>query len=147
MCRGSKSLFQLIRPHQRSYTIIFILFAYGFGNIDPRIGLIQLLTGKFMGKNREKIFRLKWFVCLGVQRGQRFVDHICLNIVPLSWDFTLRKEKTFLFRTHCIVDYLTISLRTCYKDQLATHLNRPLKPFLFPSSNGIGGSTGPLCAR
>ena len=108
MCRSPEGLFQIVCTDKRGTPVILILFPNRFGDIDPRIRLVHLLLCQRFGKNRIQIRRLKRLTCFRVQRQQRLVRHIGHNVIPLSRNFTLRKNKSFGFRTHFTILFIYI---------------------------------------
>ena len=101
VCRRAESLFQTVGANQRRGAIVFIHVSYGFGDMDPRIHLIHLLTCQFFGKDGEQVFCAQRLLSCRVEGRKRLVNHISLDVVPLGRDFLLSQEESFLLAHNC----------------------------------------------
>lgn len=80
---GAESLFEGIGADERCGAIVSVLLLNLLGNIDPGMGLVELLLRAFEVEDVGEILSMKWFMRLGIQRRQRLVGHLCLYVVPL----------------------------------------------------------------
>ena len=92
VCRSAQCLFKAVCTDQRSGTIVFILLAYLLWDVNPGIGLVQFLAAQFLCEYRIQVFRFQWLLSGWMDRRHRFVHHVGLDVVPLSWDLILWEE-------------------------------------------------------
>ena len=96
MCRRVQRLFERIGAYKRGRTIILVFILHLFGNVYPCVFAVQFLFGTLHTKDVGQIFRAQWFFRSGVERWQRLVLHVCLNVIPLHRKFVLLQQKSFL---------------------------------------------------
>ena len=92
---GADSLFQAVGANQRGRAVRFIEVTNFLRNVDPAVGLVELLLRCLSGENMCEVVYSDGLLCAGVQHGQRLVGHVCLDVIPLSGDLFLRKDKSF----------------------------------------------------
>ena len=68
--------------------------------MNPRIYLVHFLTSQFLCEDGEQILSFQRLFRTRVEWGHRLVDHVSLDVVPLSWNLALGQEITLLFCCH-----------------------------------------------
>ena len=97
MSRSVEGFLKGISTYERCGTVVLILLQYRFWNVYPLVCDVEFLTGTFSGKDMAKIFSGEWLMIGWIEWWQRFVRHVCLDIIPLRRDLILLENKFFLF--------------------------------------------------
>ncbi len=98
--RRAERFFQIVGPHERRAAVVFVLFAHGFGNVDPCVGLVHFLIGQRAGEDRVEILGPERLAGGGVERRHGFVGHVGRDVVPAGGDFGFGQNEAFGFRAH-----------------------------------------------
>ena len=93
--RGAECLFQSVGAHQRRAAVVFVHFAHFFGNLYPRVSLVEFLPRHLFRKDGEEVFRFHRLACGRVEQRHGFVHHVGLDVIPIAWDFVFREEVSF----------------------------------------------------
>ena len=92
--RSAESFLQTISTHQRGGAVIFVFLAHFLRNLNPAVGGVQFLTATFFGEDREQILGFERLMSGRMERGQRLVGHVGLDVVPIVRNLGFRKYIT-----------------------------------------------------
>ena len=94
---SSKSLFQSIRTDKRRTSVISVTLKNRLGDINPPVCHIEFLHGTFTAEQPGKAFYSHRLTGHRVKHRERFLRHICKNIIPSVRNTAFGKEKFLLF--------------------------------------------------
>ena len=112
MGRCPYRFFKSVCTDKRGRAIVCVHFTHFVGYVDPSVGLVELLSAEFFGKQGIEILDLQRLSCGRIQKRHRFVLHVCLDVVPLSRQFRFGQEKSFLFHFAVILSLFYINVDT-----------------------------------
>ena len=104
VCRRVEGFLKVVGSHKWRGTIREILLSHFFGDVYPRVALVELLPATLLAEHGEEVFGFQGLLCLGVKWQHGFGVHVCLYVVPLFWDFVLL-QKIFLLSCHDFTGY------------------------------------------
>ena len=118
MCCSSQCFLQSIGTNQWCRTVERILFLYILWNVNPSVLGIKLLLRALLIKDVRQVVCTERLVSLWVQRWQRLIRHICLNVVPLSRDILLLENKLFLSHVYVFIKLLILATKVQIKNEI-----------------------------
>ena len=84
MCIGTQGLLQSVGTDQRSGTVVTVLVADLVRDVYPRMLLVKLLARAFFIEDMCQVLNMKGLMGSRIERWQRFIGHVGLNVVPLT---------------------------------------------------------------
>ena len=96
MCGCVERLFEGIGPDQRCGAIILVHIEHRLRDVYPCMLRIEFLFGALQTEDMRQVFGLERLFGGRIERRQRFVGHLSLNVVPLGGQVLLLKDKSFL---------------------------------------------------